>query len=172
MHFYCSGLTSETHISLSTHYKPLRPFVIQGLVLAIIIKQSCYLFLCLASNWILTWLVVKAAESWNGNAANSNTPESPRTNRAVDGASLQCKPFTKEGNRNHFLQSLFFCGSHPSLTKPWCYCYTPRAQFLSGLIKRSRQILATVNKSAGQKSLFTPACKFICYALWSSFRSL
>lgn len=92
--------------------------------------------------------------------------------RAVDGASLQCKPFTKGANFNHFLRSLFFSVIHPSLTKPQCYCYTPRAQLLSGLIKRSRQILATVNKSSGQRSLFTPPRKFICYALWSSFRSL
>lgn len=42
--------------------------------------------------------------------------------------------------------------NHPSLTKPRRSRYTPRAQLFSGLIKRSRQILATVNKSSGQRA--------------------
>lgn len=82
----------------------------------------------------------------------------------------------KELTFSNFLHSLCFffppfCDSSIP-AKPRCYCYTPRAQLLSGLIKRSRQFLATVNKSSGQRSLFTPAREFICYALWSSFRSL
>lgn len=82
----------------------------------------------------------------------------------------------KEPTFDNFLHSLFFffppfCDSSIP-AKLRCYCYTPRAQLLSGLIKRSRQFLATVNKSSGQRSLFTPAREFICYALWSSFRSL
>ncbi len=82
----------------------------------------------------------------------------------------------KEATLNKFLRSLFFffppfCDSSIP-AKLRCYCNTPRAQLLSGLIKRSRQFLATVNKSSGQRSVFTLPREFICYALWSSFRSL
>lgn len=105
------------------------------------------------------------------------TYQTLHSKRAVDGASLQCKQSTTRKSILTIFCTRFSFSSllsviHPSLTKPRCYCYTPRAQLLSGLIKRSRQILATVNKSSGLRSLFTSPREFICYALWSSFRSL
>lgn len=68
-----------------------------------------------------------------------------------------------------FAFSISFFVIHPSLQSRGANVARPGHNSLSGLIKRSRQFLATLNKSSGQESLLTLPCEFICYALWSSF---
>lgn len=114
----------------------------------------------------------RGEEVWSGREITQN-PQQRESSRwrqpAVQGFHQRSPPFSTFSQ----LSVSFFPLSmiHPPLTKPWRYCKTPRAQLLSGLIKRSRQILAALNKSSGQRFLLTPPREFIFYALWSCFRS-
>lgn len=83
----------------------------------------------------------------------------------------------QRAHSRHFSYSPFSFPSllsliHPSLQSRDATVARPGHNSLSGLIKRSRQFLATVNKSSGQRSLFTPPQSSSVMLFGPLFRSL